>query len=289
MLNTASLSDRVLLTGSEGFTGKYLSQLLEVKGFDVHHLSSDLLEFESLVDEVLTVSPKYVVHLAGISNVAEKNSSNIYNVNVLGTENLLKAISVLKVSPQKILLASSAAVYGDQGQSILSEDLCPSPNSHYALSKLNMEKLATNFFPNLNILSVRLFNYTGVGQSSDFIIPKLVSAFKNKDSYIELGNLNVSREFNDVRDVVSIYLSLLRAQSSLKVVNVCSARAIPLKYIVDTLNSLAGYEIEIRTNQRLVRKNEIWSLSGSIKELSAIIPVGFKHQINDTLEWMYLN
>ena len=288
MLKTKKHPGSVLITGADGFTGKYLTAHLLDNGFSVHALASDLLDNDSLVQELEQVSPDYVIHLAAISFVAEKNSEKIYQVNVLGTELLLKSLAKLKNKPKKIILASSAAVYGNQDCNVLDEGLCPRPVSHYAFSKLNMELLSATFANRLDILNVRLFNYTGIGQDDIFIIPKLVAAFKRGDKYIELGNIDVKREFNDVRDVCEIYTQLLTSPKGIGVVNICSSRSISLSHVIKTLNNLSGYEIDVRLNQEFVRENEVWDLSGSITNLSSLIDLNFHYSIEETLEWMFV-
>lgn len=289
---------KVLITGLEGFTGVHLEHLLIEKGYEVYGTSlmdsekpniftcniTKHLEIETIVHDV---SPDFVIHLAGISFVAEKNASLIYDVNVIGTGHLLEALSHLATKPQKIILASSATIYGNQHCDILDESMTPKPVNHYGFSKLCMEHLAATYFEKLPIIITRPFNYTGIGQDEHFLIPKIIKHYKEKQMSIELGNLHVAREFNDVRDIAKWYADLLTCKDESEVVNLCSSKAVSLLEIISLMNKIAGYDIAVKVNPAFVRENEIQTLFGSTQKLHRMISSGETISIKDTLTTMY--
>src|SRR5699024_6327789 len=122
----------------------------------------------------------------------------------------------------------------------------------YACSKLAMEHMVATWFDRLPLILARPFNYTGVGQAEHFLIPKIVSHFRRGEDRLELGNLDVSRDFSDVRDVVRAYLALLACDADSRIVNICSGRPTALRTIVRRMNALVGYEIEIDVNPAFV-------------------------------------
>ena len=293
-----SLSNRVLITGINGFTGVHLEQYLLAQGFDVYgtvigetdnnkHFRCDITNKSEVYDVVQSVKPDYVIHIAAISFVGESNASLIYDVNVMGSENILEALVEHKIKVKKVILASSATVYGNQGQKVLDESMCPKPVNHYGISKLSMEHMASNYFDKLNIIITRPFNYTGVGQASHFLIPKIVSHYKDGKREIELGNIHVAREFNDVKFVVEVYHKLLLSSSDSTIVNLSSNNPIKLLEVIELMNQLAGYKIEIKVNPLFVRENEIDSLSGSTTKLKKIIEIDNHYSLKDTLMDMY--
>ena len=282
-----SHSNKVLVTGADGFTGQYLLATLKEKGYEVVSLDADLTNREAVFSEVKKHSPDYVIHLAAVSFVGEGDWSKIYDVNVVGTINLLDGLLNCTKTFKNILLASSATVYGNVDNEVLSEDICPKPINHYGCSKLTMELMAQNYIKKLPIVLTRPFNYTGIGHAEHFLIPKIVRAYAEKRTGIELGNLNVFREFNDVRDVVNIYLSLLSIKTDENIVNVCSGQTVSLMQIIDFMNEIAGYKIEVSVNPKFVRKDEIVYLSGDVSKLNKLVQVEFKFNIKNTLEWMY--
>lgn len=293
-----SVSKKVLITGIDGFTGIELEQQLISNGYDVfgtvllatpnkQHLICDIRNQEEIRNTIETVRPEYIFHLAGISFVGEQNRSLIYDVNVIGTENLLEAVLQCKIMPTKIIVASSATVYGNQNASTLDENMCPRPVNHYGYSKLIMEHLVANYFPKLNILITRPFNYTGLNQAGQFLIPKIISHFKERKQFIELGNTNVAREFNNVSDVSNLYLKLMLCDAGNTIVNLCSGTAVYLMDIIQYLNKLAGYEIKIKVNPELVRANEISILKGSTIKLRSLVSYNLEKDIQKTLAEMY--
>lgn len=284
---------KVLITGIDSFTGVHLSSYLENSGYDVYGTSlsktaekkykCDITNKEEILTVLNTVKPDFFVHLSGISFTAHGNSEDFYRVNTIGTINILDAFIESNLKPQKIIIASSATVYGNQGVEILDESMCPKPANHYGASKYAMECMAKNYFDRLNIIITRPFNYTGIGQAEHFLIPKIVKHFREKKEVVELGNLNVSREFNDVNYVCEIYKELLECHAKSEIVNICSNIGIKLLDVIDMMNKLADYEISVKVNPKFVRKDEISILTGSTTKLFELIGNKKQKNFKDTL------
>lgn len=290
----------VLITGIAGFTGLHLAAELTAAGYRIEgtvapgHLPAkpglhtcDLTDPEAVRKVVASVKPDHVVHLAAISSVAHKNNEAFYRVNVLGTMHLLEALGAAGISPKKVLLASSAQVYGSAAREVVDESICPHPVNHYAASKLAMEHMAATWFDRLPIVIARPFNHTGVGQTDAFLIPKIVDHFAKRKDRIELGNLFVEREFNDVRAVCRIYRQLLESDTRSESFNVCSGTGHALMSIIGVLEKAAQMSIKVDVNPAFVRPNEVPRLVGSSAKLAAAIgPMAFP-SIDETLTWMY--
>jgi nucleoside-diphosphate-sugar epimerase len=283
-----------LLTGAEGFTGRYVRRALEVRGYDVVSLDSagpnpcDLTDRAASEFAVRKAQPDAVVHLAALAFVRHDNPLEFYRVNVLGTLNLLQALAGLNSPPRRVLIASSGNVYGKPDLGVLDESVCPSPVNHYANSKLAMEHMVrSNWFKRFPIIITRPFNYTGPGQADHFLIPKIVQHFRQRLPFIELGNLNVFRDFSDIDDVVAAYLALLESDARSEVVNICSGQGIALLDVIRVMNELAGYEIEVRVNPEFVRQNEVPRLVGSNVKLRRLVNLPPPRPFAETLRRMY--
>lgn len=280
---------RLLVSGADGFTGRHLSEFAAVSGYEVFPLASDLTNTRSISEEIADVEPTHVCHLAAISAVTHADEEAFYRVNLFGTINLLRALVSLPVKPQKVLLASSANVYGNVDSDSISENVCPKPVSHYAMSKLAMEHMAMNFSDRLPIVLTRPFNYTGVGHDNRFVVPKIVEHFARGASDIELGNLDVEREYNDVRMICDTYLKLLDTGLPGEAYNVCSGRSYSLKDVLSLMKEISGHEISVRVNPAFIRPNEVHKLSGSPAKLETAIG-SLKHwDLKNTLSWMMAN
>jgi GDP-6-deoxy-D-talose 4-dehydrogenase len=296
--------NRVLVTGAQGFTAKYLVPRLNGLGAEVHGLHhpnasdgplagemtlhvANLVDFESISQIVQRVQPDTVIHLAGISFVAHSDAREIYNSNLIGSRNLLQALADAPGRLRAVLLASSANVYGNQRQGVLSEETPPQPMNEYGISKLAMELVARIFMERLPIIIVRPFNYTGVGQSTDFIIPKIVDHARSRAAAIRLGNLDVERDFSDVRAVVDCYLRLLDAPVAVGgIFNVCSGRGYTLRSVIDLVQQLSGHSMAVETDPTFVRGNEVRTLYGDNRRLiDTIGPLGMP-PLEETLKWM---
>jgi len=277
---------RILLTGSDGFTGQYLMRAATARGYEILELKSGLTDPAGLAEELAGAHFDYVIHLAAISAVTHINLQEFYNVNLFGTLNLLAAIQESGSSPARILVASSANVYGNSPLSPLDENMCPSPANHYAMSKLAMEQMAKAEAGGLPLIFVRPFNYTGVGHDGRFVIPKIVEHFARRQSVIELGNMQVEREFNDVRVVCRTYLDLLEKGDAGETYNICSGRTYSLGSVIERLSRITGHSIEVRTNPEFVRANELDRLCGNPAKLELCLGPLQHIPLDETLEWM---
>lgn len=294
---------RTLITGAAGFTGRYLVTELADRGHQVHALvhgrpdeaidgvaavhQADLADLESVTRIVDEIRPDYVVHLAAIAFVGHGNVEDLYRSNVVGTRQLLEALSQQDASPGSVIVASSANVYGNSQAGVLDEATAPAPANDYGVSKVAVEYLAQIYSKRLPIVLVRPFNYTGVGQSANFIIPKIVQHARDRKPFIDLGNLEVSRDFSDVRTVVDAYARLLTEPSAHgSTFNICSGRAVSLKSIIELVQKLSGHRFEVRRNPAFVRANEVHSLCGSCARVEAVIGPLDHVPLEETLRWM---
>ena len=277
----------ILLTGANGFTASYVSALFRQQGYKIIPLTRtastpdtiacDLTDCNALKASLRDLDFQGVIHLAARSFVGHGDNADFYAVNTVGTTNLLQVMDELDISPEKIIVASSANIYGNPTEPVLTEESELRPENHYAASTLAMEKLVGPWFDRFAILICRPFNYTGIGQRCSFLIPKLVAHFRDHKRVIELGNLDIARDFSDVRDIATCYLKLYESERHSEIVNLCSGTATSLAEVISMLNGLAGYDIETRVNPKFVRKHEITMLRGSNKKLREF--VGFAPQI----------
>lgn len=294
---------RILITGAQGFTGLHLLDRLSVEGHELHGLVhqpapgrhaalhqehvADLRDLPALESIIAQVKPDQVIHLAAIAFVAHGDAGELYGSNILGTRNLLQALANAPRRPDTVLLASSANVYGNRREGVLDETMPPEPANDYGITKLTCEMLGRLYADRLPIITVRPFNYTGRGQSEQFIIPKIVAHAKARKPVIELGNIDVARDFSDVRAVVDSYARLLAAPQAIGgVFNVCSGEAHALRQVIDLVSKLSGHTMEIRVNPAFVRADEVRTLCGSRKRLESVIGAVSVPSLEQTIGWM---
>jgi nucleoside-diphosphate-sugar epimerase len=262
---------KILLTGADGFTGRVFAERAIAAGHTVIALQSDLTHGDAVREEILRIAPEGVVHLAAISFVAHAHDEAFYEVNVVGTTNLLNALTQLPIRPARVLLASSANIYGNSAQSPINESQRPAPVNHYGMSKLAMEYMARTYNDRLKMVITRPFNYTGPGQDANFLIPKLAMHFAARAPSIALGNLDVEREFNDVEMVCDAYLLLLAHGEPDEAYNICSGRPYALRQIVELFIQMTSHNLRIEVNPAFVRANEVHRLCGDPGKLHALL------------------
>jgi GDP-6-deoxy-D-talose 4-dehydrogenase len=276
---------RIAVTGSRGFTGQHFVRTASGAGHEVVPLRTDLRDAEALANEVQGLRPDAAVHLAGISFVAAADAHGFYDVNLFGTLNLIAALKRCN-TVGKALIASSANLYGNNPESPLPETAMPAPVNHYGTSKLAMECMARATAGGLRLVITRPFNYTGPGQSPKFVVPKLVAHFRARADTVMLGNMQVEREYNDVRLTCDAYLKLLDHKVPPGTYNVCTGVTYTLAQLIDRLSVLTGHILQPKIDPAFVRPEEVHRLCGDPTLLQGTVGPLPSFPIDATLQWM---
>ena len=259
----------LLVTGHAGFVGRTVSSFLKSDaqrwrfaalpdGFDVR--SPELAEC------VAALRPDAVLHLAGVTSVAEsfRDPEHCFDVNFNGTWNLLKALRAAAFRG-RVLFVSSGDCYG-----IVDADALPiretqplRPRSPYAVSKAAAEALCFQWSQTqgIDVVIARSFNHIGCGQDVRFAVASFarqVAGIRAGSSSprIETGTLDVTRDLTDVRDVVRAYLALLESGRTGEIYNVASGRETRLSDVLDQLLAIANVTARIVTDPSRVRPAE---------------------------------
>ena len=287
---------RVLITGATGFVGGHLIRALEEEGPSVFEIfgttypeapppSGSKLFFLDLRSEkevtklVGEIRPDWIFHLAAVSNVRHswQMRNETIETNVLGTHNLLEAVR--QTAPAaRVLFISSSDVYGFgvSPTEALKEDAPLQIVSPYAYSKAAGEMLCGFYekIENIDIVIARPFPHTGPGQTEDFVCSdwaRQVARIERGDSVptLKVGNLDVQRDFCDVRDVVKAYILLLRKGRRGEPYNVCSGKAIALREILNLLvkGATGNIRISVEVDPAKLRKVDMPVQMGSNRKI----------------------
>ena len=308
------MSQKVFITGATGFVGPYLIDFLKdrdpdclifgtcfpehpgscnvLDGISLYH--NDLRSEEEISESIRQVQPDWIFHLAAVSNVGYSwtNRRETLEANLMGTFYLLDAVR--KYSPQsRVLFISSCDVYGILSpiEESLKEDFPTPPVSPYAFSKISGE-LLSRFYTNiegLDIVISRSFPHTGPGQGTNFVFSdwafQIASIEKGKSKpLIKVGNLNVRRDYSDVRDVVRAYVLLLERGKKGKIYNVCSGKADSLTNNLDFLLSLTSKDIRVEVDPKKLRKADIPFLLGNNEKIRNELSWTPEISLNQTLK-----
>ena len=299
------MTKRILITGITGFTGRYVARKFIDLGYEVYGFSHShnrkmdgvneiyaisLNNYEGLKQVIDQIRPHYVIHLAAISFVAHSDISELYETNIIGTRNLLEALKNSHSLPESVIVASSANVYGNNSSGQPLNEATPlAPVNDYAVTKVSGEYISSLYSHIFPITVVRPFNYTGVFQHNNFLVPKIIEAAKAKQPVIELGNLDVARDFSDIRDVAKFYSELITIPDiwTLRTINICSGQAYTLSQILDYVQKAANHQFdEVKVNPAFVRANEIKLLVGDPTLLNQTVTNINRYSLVDTIEWM---
>lgn len=300
-----------IVTGINGFVGRYLGSHLKRKGHyvigtsrkdEMHHdtceyadeivLIRDLSNYEEVKPILLKKYPDYIFHLAALSSVARawEFPEEAFRSNVLTTVNLL---NVAKELPKtRIITVGSSEEYGYSTDMIfpLKEDSATNPMNPYGLSKLNISYLAKQYHKayGIDVVHVRPFNHIGPGQQNGFVVPDFASQIAEiekgiKAPILKVGNLNAQRDFTDVRDVVDAYEKLASNGVGGEIYNVCSSRPIAIVEILNLLVSYSDVKVEVVQDPSRYRPVDIPFYYGDNSKITNSIPWKPEHSIKESL------
>ena len=301
--------NRVLVTGCGGFVGPYVVDALAGEGYDVwgvditqtvgrfsggRYFSCDLSD-KAAVDALLEdAAPNAVVHLAAQSSAARSFHEPISTV----TGNVLPILYILDYARTKgtgvrILAVGSADVYGpfSQDNLPLGETYPARPPNPYALSKAIQEQCCAQFASlyETDVVMTRSFNHTGSGQRETFVLSSFAKQISEiragvRKPVVEVGNVDVRRDFTDVRDVARAYVALLKNGRRGEVYNVCSGVSYSLRELLEKMCRLAKVEVDIRIDSRRIRPVDVVELRGDPSKIAADTGWSPVVPIDDTLE-----
>ena len=291
---------RALVTGSNGFVGRWLSAHLESQGDEVTGLDAetDVTDAAAISAAVQAAEPDAVFHLAAQASVGTswEDQAGTYLVNTVGTVNVLAGAAACS-TPPRVLLVSSSEVYGRVRPEDLPirEDHQFAPVSPYAASKAAAEIAAVQAWlgRGLPVVRARPFNHTGPGQRTDFVVPALArqvaEAVRSGAHALYTGNLEARRDISDVRDVVRAYRALALHGEPGEVYNVCSGVAVSIREVAERLLRTAGVDMPIVVDPERVRPIELPELRGDPSRLKAATgwspAVDFDDTLADVLEY----
>jgi len=301
---------RILITGGTGFVGAHLIRLLRLHASkiavlsssgrppsesDVEYFEVDIRNTDAVRTIVRDLDPHHIYHLAGISTVeASWNNPRLaYEVNVLGALNLFEAALQLP-SPPRILNISTSQMYAPSDRP-LREDSPIQPNNPYAASKAMAELLVAQYRERpVGVITARPFNHTGPGQSPNFVLSSIAKQFAEIEAGIRapkltLGNVNVERDFTDVRDVVRAYWMLLAKGRPDEVYNVCSGSLVRLRDIIDLFQQSTGINVAVASDAKYIRSSDVPRVcgdSGKLREETGWLPeIPLKKTVEDLLQY----
>ncbi len=273
---------RAFVTGGHGFVGPWLARHLAESGDDVTLADPavDVTDGPAVRKAIEEVDPEVVYHLAAQSSVQDSWESPVatFNVNALGTVNVLSAVRAAAPTA-RVLLVSSVEVYGvvKESELPLAESAPLRPATPYAASKAaaEMAGLQAHFGWGLDVMRVRPFTHTGPGQTDRFFVPnmarQIIEAATSGATELRTGNLTVRRDLLDVRDVVRAYRLVADRGTSGEVYNVCSGRSVPLDQVVRRLLELErrGAALAVTADPARMRPVDLPDLRGDPHHLEA--------------------
>lgn len=298
---------RILITGITGFVGRYLHTLFKednkiVYGIDrkksnkKNIFSCDIRDKKILFEIINKIKPDTVFHLAAQSSVKKswENPELTRQINVFGTKNLLDSIFEAGLDT-RILIVSSGDIYGAVKEVPTTETTSPNPNNPYSKSKREVEKISLQYFKNfkLDVMISRTFSHTGPGQTPAFVCSgfakQIAEIEKGKSKSIKVGNLDARRDFTDVRDIIRAYVLAIEKCKPGEIYNICSSKAVSIKYILDTLIKFSDAKIYVEKDLGRLRPEDVPVVLGGntkfVKETGWEPKIPIENTLKDLLNY----
>lgn len=274
------MKKRLFVTGLGGFVGRHIKSRLDTCActWQVMPVSAryDLTDGKTL-ENLWSHVPDAVIHLAGQTFVPEafRDPARTLQINLLGTLNLLQALKARGFTGT-FLYVSSGDVYGQVGdhQLPITELHTPAPRNPYAVSKLSAELLSLQWGMSEGwpVILARPFNHIGTGQKDSFVIAsaaRQISRIKQglQPPRLQVGDIDVTRDFLDVDDVISAYLALLDQGTPGQIYNICSGREQSIRSLIEYLGDLAQVDVQLIQDPARLRRAEQRRVCGSPAKL----------------------
>ena len=282
---------RALVTGADGFVGRWLTEHLEASGDEVWQATGthagngprrrqlDLRDDASVREVLAWASPEAIYHLAAVSfgPDASGDIGHAVDVTVRGTAFTLEAAARL-TKPPTVLIPSSSEVYGAPPEGGMIDETQPlAPVSPYGATKVAQEALGLAYHRSgaIPVVVARAFNHIGPGQRDSFVVPSFAAqlaeiAAARTEPVVRVGNLAAERDFSDVRDVVRAYRLLVAGGHSGAPFNVATGRAVAVSEILKTLIELSGQQVEVVVDPARLRPIDVPAITGDSGRLRSL-------------------
>lgn len=300
---------RVLVTGSGGFVGRTLVSKLVSLGYEVwgvdrvptegrfageRELAVELKDPEAVAGLLEQSNPEGIFHLAAQASVRESFDKPIDTI----LDNTLPILYILDrikagLSGCRLLVVGSADEYGtigDPERLPLGEDSPVHPNNPYALAKSIQNQYCLGFAAlyGLDVVLTRSFNHTGPGQADSYVLASFarqVAEIKlgRREPVIQVGNLDVKRDFLDVRDVCAAYVALMERGTKGEIYNVCTGASYVLRDLLDKMCKLAGVDVNVVIDPNRLRPADTPELRGVADKIRTDTGWKPKYTIEETL------
>ncbi len=301
--------EKVLIFGAGGFVGSYLSREFLEHGYavvgsdkatrgqlppEVAFHPADLLNAEEVESLVNAVGPDVVINLAAISSVGASWGipQTTIEVNVVGALNILEAARKAEKKP-RILFVGSSEEYVITEQAIDEETELNASNP-YGISKVTQENFAALYRAHygLQVYCVRPFNHTGVGQRDSFVLPsfcKQVAAIEKsgQPGTIQVGNLNIERDFSHVKDIVRAYRMIVEQDDCRAIYNVGSGTAYNLTELLQYVTKLSHQPISIEVDPARFRPSDQPRICCDHSRITEELGWTPEYSVYDALKEMY--
>ena len=273
----------IVVTGASGFVGGTLLAMAKRREIDPSHRFEPLAAGVDLRDSAQVkaaldgVACDAVIHLAAISFVPDSVARPIetYEINLHGTINLIEALKARRFAG-RFIYVSSGDVYGAVPPEALplTEERIPRPRNPYSASKLAAEAYCYQaaLDGGMQVMIARPFNHIGPGQSDRFVLPAMAKQLREikqgrKPAIIETGNVDVTRDFSDVRDVLAGYLAMLAFGRPGETYNVCSGVERNVGEVLHHMLQITGIQASVQERAEKRRPNEQRRHYGSNRKL----------------------
>lgn len=271
---------KILMTGSSGFIGSYLTERLE-KDHVLHHLTNDLTEHKAIHDEVLAVKPDIIVHLAARTEVEKSFYEQVTfsEINYVGSINLIEAARKVK-NLKNFVFASTMEVYGWQPISdevkdytvpkeyiSFDENTQPNPNAPYSVAKYGVEKYLeyAHRCYDLPFTAVRQTNSYGRKDNKFFVTEQIISQMLENPNEVNFGYGEPYRNFIFITDLLDAWVNIINNPDQVqgKIFTIGPDNAIKIKDYAQKIADKLNWKGEINWNTKLFRPGEIYWLNSN--------------------------